>query len=111
MVFYTGATDMKMDRYLAKTALGLTEMHTHTVALSHGQRLALVLLDGTRRTDFVLKLLAHLGMNTDDLQTLVDLGLVEERGPPTTSPAEHEAIPVTQFAPAMQPGIATARAR
>jgi hypothetical protein len=76
---------------LAKTARGFQEVNKRSVQLRYGQRQALGLFNGWRRTEVVLELLAHLDVNATDVQYLMDLGFLEERepAPPPPNPPTH----------------------
>ena len=61
-----------------KTELGLTALKDrHAVALSRGQRSALILFDGIRSAGAVLAATGALGVSKADIDTLVSLGLLQ----------------------------------
>jgi hypothetical protein len=61
---------------VSKTALGVQVMKDRSVSLSAQQRSALILCDGKRSPDDVVRMTAAVGVNMQDIQTLLDLGLV-----------------------------------
>ena len=65
---------------LAKTDAGLRMLKERQSGLSPRQRAALILLDGQRSLEDVLAATSG-GVTRDDIQRLVDLGLVAEQGP------------------------------
>jgi hypothetical protein len=65
---------------LAKTNAGLRMLKERQSGLSPRQRAALILLDGQRTLEDVLAATSG-GVTREDIQRLVDLGLVAEQGP------------------------------
>ncbi len=62
---------------VSKTALGIQVMRDRSVSLSAQQRSALILCDGKRSADDVVRMTAAVGVNMQDIQVLLDQGLVE----------------------------------
>ncbi len=73
-----------------KTALGAQVMKDRSVALTPPQRSALILCDGKRSVEEVMKMTAAVGVGAADIQALFDLGLIE-RGGAAAAPA---AMPI-----------------
>ncbi|HEY0825324.1 MAG TPA: hypothetical protein VGD76_16165 [Ramlibacter sp.] len=65
---------------LAKTDAGLRMLRERQSGLSPRQRAALILLDGQRTLEDVLAATSG-GVTREDIQRLVELGLVAEQGP------------------------------
>jgi hypothetical protein len=63
-----------------KTELGKTALQDKSLGLSPRQRAAFIMFDGKRTAAEVLKLTTALGMTADDLNRLVDLGLLTAGG-------------------------------
>jgi hypothetical protein len=76
---------------VSKTALGVQVMKDRSVSLTGQQRSALILVDGKRSADDVVRMTAGVGVSMEDIQALIELGLVESSGPAVTTPE-----PVTQ---------------
>lgn len=60
-----------------KTELGKQTFKEHKNSLNPRQRSALILFDGVKEDDFILKALGATGFSQDDIQYLVDQGLIE----------------------------------
>ena len=63
---------------LVKTQAGLQVMKDRSVALSPRQRSAFILFDGKRALDDILAATAPIGVSREDLDQLVDLGLLAD---------------------------------
>jgi hypothetical protein len=61
---------------VSKTALGAQVMKDRSVNLSAQQRSALILCDGKRSAEEVVRMTAAVGVKAQDIEALVDLGLV-----------------------------------
>ena len=83
-----------------KTELGLTALKDrHAVALSRGQRSALILFDGIRSAGAVLAATGALGVSKADIDTLVSLGLLQAAPDSKPEPSRPpQDAPQTDFA-------------
>ncbi len=72
---------------VSKTALGAQVMKDRSVSLSAQQRSALILCDGKRSAEDVVRMTAAVGVSMQDILTLTNLGLVEMSALPTAVPA------------------------
>jgi len=70
---------------LAKTDAGLRVLRDHQGGLLPRQRAALILFDGQRSLDEVLAATAAGGVTREDIERLVELGLVAELAPNSPS--------------------------
>jgi hypothetical protein len=61
---------------VGKSALGIQVMKDRSVSMSAQQRSALILCDGKRSAQDVVSMTAAVGVTMQDIQTLLDLGLV-----------------------------------
>ncbi len=61
---------------VSKTALGIQVMKDRSVSLTAQQRSALILCDGKRSDEEVVRMTAAVGVTLQDVQRLVELGLV-----------------------------------
>ena len=89
---------------VSKTALGAQVIKDRSVALSPSQRSALILCDGKRTVDEVVKMTSALGVKIEDVETLSALGLVqigEIRPSPVTAPAAVASAAPVAAAPAV----------
>ncbi len=68
----------------SKTELGQTALHNRALVLTPRQRSSFILFDGKRSVDDVLKMTASLGVTSDDVAHLLELGLLSEAA--TTPP-------------------------
>jgi hypothetical protein len=68
---------------VSKTALGAQVMKDRSVPLSAQQRSALILCDGKRSAEEVVKMTAAVGVTLQDIDTLAHLGLIDNT---TTAP-------------------------
>jgi hypothetical protein len=66
---------------VSKTALGAQVMKDRSVALSAQQRSALILCDGKRSAEDVVRMTAAVGVSLEDIKTLEALGLVTAAAP------------------------------
>lgn len=73
-----------------KTELGQTALHNRALALTPRQRSAFIMFDGKRTVGDVVKATAGLGVTTEDIQYLVNMGLLAE----ATQPVEPFLSPV-----------------
>jgi hypothetical protein len=78
---------------VSKTALGVQVMKDRSVALSAQQRSALILCDGKRSADDVVRMTAAVGVTLQDITALSELGLVSQE----MSAASAQAAPVAVF--------------
>ena len=99
---------------VSKTALGAQVMKDRSMGLTPQQRSALILCDGKRSAEDVVKLTAAVGVGMADIQKLMDLGLIESgssaasavAAAPTPIPAQAassgaaQQVAVTPSAPA-----------
>jgi hypothetical protein len=83
-----------------KTELGQQTFKDRNTALSAMQRSALILFDGSKDESLVLSALAVMGLVQEDIQTLVQQGLIE------AVESYSKPAPLTSSAPA-QPEIAS----
>lgn len=83
-----------------KTELGLKALKDrHAVALSRGQRSALILFDGIRSAGAVLAATGALGVSKADIDTLVSLGLLQAAPDSKPEPSRPpQDAPQTDFA-------------
>ena len=63
---------------IVKTELGHRVMKDRSVALTPRQRAAFILFDGKRTLDQVMKATQPVGVTRDDIDKLVELGLLED---------------------------------
>jgi hypothetical protein len=63
---------------VSKTALGAQVMKDRSVALSAQQRSALILCDGKRSAEDVVRMTAAVGVTLQDIAALIELGLVSQ---------------------------------
>jgi hypothetical protein len=63
---------------IRKTALGQQVMKDRSVSLTGQQRSALILVDGKRSVEDILKATGGIGVNQQDLEALETLGLIEQ---------------------------------
>jgi hypothetical protein len=89
---------------VSKTASGAQVMKDRSVSLSAQQRSALILCDGKRSAEEVVRMTAAVGVTLTDIQTLETLGLVDIAATPTA------AIAVPALAPAASAQVAAAAA-
>ena len=90
----------------AKTELGLSAIKNHTSGLTPRQRSVLIMCDGKRTSDEILKNTAGLGVTAQDLETLVSQQMLVSNSPAVVqvaAPAVSSANPV----PAAKPEVAT----
>lgn len=71
---------------VSKTALGVQVMKDRSVSLSSQQRSALILCDGKRSAEEVVRMTAAVGVTLKDIDALVQLGLVETFASSTQDP-------------------------
>ena len=72
---------------VSKTVLGMQVMKNRSVSLSAQQRSALILCDGKRSADEIVKMTAAVGVTLLDIEALVSLGLVAMTDASGLSPA------------------------
>ena len=70
---------------IVKTDLGHQVMKDRSVPLTPRQRSAFILFDGKRTLDQVLQATAPMGVTRDDVDKLIDLGLVTDAQPEQTA--------------------------
>lgn len=64
-----------------KTEAGRQSYKEHNNALTGRQRSAFILMDGLKDDSAILKALAPTGLNIEDIQHLLDMGLIEPNEP------------------------------
>jgi hypothetical protein len=87
---------------VSKTALGVQVMKDRSMGLSPQQRSALILCDGKRSLEEVLRMTAGVGVGAQDMQKLLEMGLIETGSGGGAQPAP-AAAPVTAPAPVSAP--------
>ena len=70
---------------VSKTELGIQVMKDRSVSLSAQQRSALILCDGKRSADDVVRMTAGVGVTVQDIEALAALGLVSLSQTPVAS--------------------------
>jgi hypothetical protein len=83
---------------VSKTALGVQVMKDRSVALSAQQRSALILCDGKRSADDVVRMTAAVGVTLQDITALSELGLVSQEMSAASAQAAPVAAPVADAA-------------
>jgi hypothetical protein len=73
---------------LSKTETGQQVLKDRSVVLTPRQRSVFILVDGKRTADQLLAATAAAGVTREDVDKLVELGLVEDTAPSATVPAE-----------------------
>jgi hypothetical protein len=68
---------------ISKTALGLQVMKDRSVSLSSQQRSALILCDGKRTAEEVLRMTVAVGVTAQDLDALVSMNLIVVNASPS----------------------------
>jgi hypothetical protein len=91
---------------VSKTALGAQVMKDRSVSLSAQQRSALILCDGKRSAEEVVRMTAAVGVTLVDLEKLETLGLVEIAATATATAAMATTAPVVAAAEAVPPSSA-----
>jgi hypothetical protein len=79
-----------------KTALGIQVMKDRSVSLTPQQRSALILVDGQRNAEDVVRMTTAVGVTAKDLEALLTMGLIEQNAgvPASSSPvAASAALP------------------
>jgi hypothetical protein len=92
---------------VSKTALGAQVMKDRSMGLTPQQRSALILCDGKRSAEDVVKLTTAVGVGMADIQKLLDLGLIESGGSVAQAVAAAPA-PVQATAVGVAQAMATA---
>ena len=87
-----------------KTELGQTALHNRSMALTPRQRSAFIMFDGKRSVEDVMKATDRLGVVADDVNRLVELGLLE---PHVSTPAFRPVVPAAADAAPNPPQSAT----
>jgi hypothetical protein len=88
----------------AKTALAAQALKQRDVALmSQRQRAALILFDGKRSVNEVLRQTAGLGVQPEDITQLVNIGLLSSDAPPPADGAPTDFAPSTLSPPSALP--------
>jgi|LakMenEpi03Aug12_release.lakeMendotaPanAssembly.Ray.scaffolds.fasta_scaffold695353_1 hypothetical protein len=67
----------------SKTELGLNAIKDRSSGLTPRQRSVLIMCDGKKRSDEILKNTAGLGVTAQDLETLVSLNMLVSSGLPS----------------------------
>jgi hypothetical protein len=86
----------------SKTELGLNAIKDRSSGLTPRQRSVLIMCDGKKRSDEILKNTAGLGVTAQDLETLVSLNMLVSSGPAVvqeTVPATSSTSPVAAAKP------------
>jgi hypothetical protein len=78
---------------LTKTEAGKKAISDRTITLSPRQRSALIIFNGERSLEDVLKMVAGLGFTQDDVDHMVSLGLLVEADLPARSKTDVQAKP------------------
>jgi hypothetical protein len=97
-------TALELSVTVSKTALGMQVMKDRSVSLSAQQRSALILCDGKRSAQEVVRMTAAVGVTLADLQALENIGLIEIAAT-SVVPASISA-PAISSAPAVVPEVA-----
>lgn len=95
---------------VAKTELGHQVIKDRSVQLTPRQRSALILVDGKRSRAELLVAMATAGIVKEDLDRLIELGLVHETAPPAAAPVP-AAPPAVPAAPTGGAGQRTPQER
>jgi hypothetical protein len=80
-----------------KTALGVQVMKDRSVSLTPQQRSALILVDGHRNAEDVVRMTTAVGVTAKDLEALFTMGLIERtaaEAPASIAPVSSSSIPV-----------------
>lgn len=85
----------------AKTELGQLALRDRSAAITPRQRFAFILLDGKHELDDVLKSTAGLGVGSQDIDHLLQLGLIQPV--PDATPALTVVAPPSPLAIAVRP--------
>jgi hypothetical protein len=96
----------EQDVTVSKTALGVQVMKDRSMGLSPQQRSALILCDGKRSLEEVLRMTSGVGVSTQDMQKLLEMGLIETGsggGAQQAPVAAPVTAPVTAPAPVSAP--------
>jgi hypothetical protein len=91
---------------VSKTALGQQVMKDRSVSLTAQQRSALILIDGKRTVAEVLKMTAGVGVTSEDLDILIQLGLIDA-AVVAKSPMSDMPSTVSEIKPASKEGSAS----
>jgi hypothetical protein len=92
-----------------KTEAGKKAVSDRSISLSPRQRSALIIFNGERSLDDVLKMVAGLGFTMADVDHMVSLGLLVEAGPPGGTKIEVQAAPAEALGGFVELGDAQAR--
>ena len=99
---------------VGKTALGTQVMKDRSVALNAPQRSALILCDGKRSAEDVVKMTAAVGVTMAEIDTLIALGLIQSNATSvpliTLLPAAVAERPITASVPAALAAITSVQA-
>ena len=91
---------------VSKTELGMQVMKDRSVSLSAQQRSALILCDGKRTADDVVRMTAGVGVTLQDIQALAEIGLVSM----DEFQAASRPLPVAKSAATAEPASSTSTA-
>lgn len=78
---------------LTKTEIGKKAISDRTITLSPRQRSALIIFNGERSLEDVLKMVAGLGFTQDDVDHMVSVGLLVEADLPARTKTDVQAKP------------------
>lgn len=92
---------------VSKTELGIQVMKDRSVSMSAQQRSALILCDGKRSADDVVRMTAAVGVTMNDIVVLstlglVDMGAVATSVPSSASPAPFQSVSASNSAAVSQ---------
>ncbi len=90
----------EIDVAVKKTALGIQVMKDRSVSLSPQQRSALILVDGKRDAEEVVRMTSAVGVTAKDIDALMAMGLIENEGGAMASAAPFDAAPAPSTTPA-----------
>jgi hypothetical protein len=79
---------------VSKTELGAQVMKDRSVSMSAQQRSALILCDGKRSAEDVVRMTAAVGVTMQDLEALAGMGLISLDAAPAVSAASAVSAPV-----------------
>jgi hypothetical protein len=82
-----------------KTELGQQTFKERNAALSMGQRSAFIMFDGEKDETVILKSLSATGLSAEDIQHLLELGLIEAVAGTNIASQSKAVEPVTASAP------------
>ncbi|HEX5127342.1 MAG TPA: hypothetical protein VFW00_11425 [Rhodocyclaceae bacterium] len=90
------------DNVFIKTPAGTEEIRTRQLRLTPRLRSLLVLIDGKHSADKLLEMLKAIGVTMENVQELLDMGLIVHAGRTTVMPFETTS-PVAEVMPVAEP--------